>query len=172
MTDDQADEADDQEATNPQPHPGAWSYYVLRWAYTCAGCGANHRFGWHENCDETGERIYCYTCTPRVTTERVWTQADADRLPQYLKGWSHLRRTPVGSTVTRIHPEWEWCRTLGRVFPGGLFHDEHLAAVKAEQPVPVFKCAWCATEFTPARSDARFCSGRCRVANHRAYRWV
>ena len=28
-------------------------------------------------------------------------------------------------------------------------------------------CASCTTEFIPARSDAKFCSGRCRVAAHR-----
>ena len=29
-------------------------------------------------------------------------------------------------------------------------------------------CARCGSEFTPKRSDARFCSGRCRVAAHRS----
>ena len=29
-------------------------------------------------------------------------------------------------------------------------------------------CACCGAEFKPARSDARFCSVRCRVAAHRA----
>jgi hypothetical protein len=31
-----------------------------------------------------------------------------------------------------------------------------------------FACAHCGEPFTPARSDARYCSGRCRVAAHRA----
>ena len=29
------------------------------------------------------------------------------------------------------------------------------------------KCEVCGEEFTPARNDAKFCSGRCRVAHHR-----
>lgn len=40
------------------------------------------------------------------------------------------------------------------------------AASKPEKPSKV--CAHCATEFVPSRRDARFCSGRCRVAAHRA----
>jgi hypothetical protein len=32
------------------------------------------------------------------------------------------------------------------------------------------RCSWCGDPFTPARRDARYCSGRCRVAAHRAGR--
>lgn len=30
------------------------------------------------------------------------------------------------------------------------------------------KCQWCGNDFDPARSDAVFCSTKCRVASHRA----
>jgi hypothetical protein len=39
---------------------------------------------------------------------------------------------------------------------------------RARRALPMFPCAHCGQEFTPSRSDARFCSGRCRVAAHRA----
>ena len=32
-------------------------------------------------------------------------------------------------------------------------------------------CSHCATSFTARRSDAKFCSGKCRTAAHRARRW-
>jgi len=34
--------------------------------------------------------------------------------------------------------------------------------------MPGYACGWCGEEFVPARSDALYCSGRCRVAAHRA----
>jgi hypothetical protein len=34
------------------------------------------------------------------------------------------------------------------------------------------QCAHCGNPFAPTRSDARFCSGRCRTAAHRARREV
>jgi hypothetical protein len=40
------------------------------------------------------------------------------------------------------------------------------ASIAAELSVTAI-CAGCGTSFVPKRSDARFCSGRCRVAAHR-----
>jgi hypothetical protein len=34
--------------------------------------------------------------------------------------------------------------------------------------MPSYACAHCGEPFIPARSDARFCGGRCRIAHHRA----
>ncbi|MFW5762018.1 MAG: hypothetical protein ACOCXH_13670 [Cyclobacteriaceae bacterium] len=33
--------------------------------------------------------------------------------------------------------------------------------------LPVTSCAYCQSEFTPKRSDAKFCSAACRIAYHR-----
>jgi hypothetical protein len=41
------------------------------------------------------------------------------------------------------------------------------AAAQKESASPAKVCEHCGNEFLPARRDARFCSGRCRVAAHR-----
>lgn len=42
------------------------------------------------------------------------------------------------------------------------------AAAETVPRTPAKTCDHCHQEFTPARRDAKFCSGRCRVAAHRA----
>jgi hypothetical protein len=42
---------------------------------------------------------------------------------------------------------------------------ERPSRAKVRQPR---QCAYCGGSFTPARDDARYCSGACRVAAHRA----
>jgi len=46
--------------------------------------------------------------------------------------------------------------------------DTHVQPKRVEHGLR--QCGQCGEWFTPARVDARFCSGRCRVANHRASR--
>jgi hypothetical protein len=46
---------------------------------------------------------------------------------------------------------------------------ECVAAMKEAESL-TRACDQCGSEFTPTRRDARFCSGRCRVAAHRAVR--
>ena len=43
----------------------------------------------------------------------------------------------------------------------------HYEPPEVEKEIVAFVCANCGDEFTPARSDARYCSTRCRVAAHR-----
>jgi hypothetical protein len=67
------------------------------------------------------------------------------------------------------------CAKCGGMFPGvaefGAYPDSatECRACRAPKPKPVRArtCQHCGQMFTSKRSDARFCSGRCRVAAHR-----
>ncbi|PBC57039.1 hypothetical protein CJ177_15815 [Rhodococcus sp. ACPA1] len=75
-----------------------------------------------------------------------------------------------------------WCPRCRTAKPQGAFDHrpfvhypvcrdcETAAAARAARRPPTVACAHCSGEFTPARSDARYCSTRCRVAAHRAHR--
>ncbi len=68
---------------------------------------------------------------------------------QQAKPWERFENVRHFARLGRA----EWCLECASVVP----------AVR-----PATSCDHCGTEFEPARSDARFCSGRCRVAAHRA----
>jgi hypothetical protein len=74
-----------------------------------------------------------------------------------------------------------WCRVCGQAFVGirsstctNKCDAERLAHLRAKtgkrrrvrQTLTV--CQQCRNQFMPTRHDAKFCSGRCRVAHHRA----
>ena len=45
--------------------------------------------------------------------------------------------------------------------------DRALRGGRTPDPLSVTRCRMCGHEFTPARSDARYCSNRCRQAAYR-----
>ena len=105
--------------------------------------------------------------------------------------WSHLqtyRLYEAGGGVTTLEAgycakceEAFWFASVRRVLNGRLFrqktctcHNCEKAQARAKYekshvPVEVKPrpCSHCGTEFTPKRSDARFCKAACRVASHR-----
>ena len=65
---------------------------------------------------------------------------------------------------------WGEFRSFSGVKAAGHRCSECRAAKPVAQPRPAVACRHCGVEFTPTRSDARYCSGRCRVAAHREAR--
>ena len=77
------------------------------------------------------------------------------------------------SDEPRARRRWGYCQR------GCTWHERRrLAHRRGEPPIvrpplrpwPKRTCLHCGDEFVPARRDARYCSGRCRVAQHRANR--
>jgi hypothetical protein len=71
-----------------------------------------------------------------------------------------------------LDSEFFWCRRGQHVISGGWQaiqpdRERGHATIKPK-PDHTRACAHCGQTFTPKRSDARYCSGRCRVAAHRA----
>lgn len=69
---------------------------------------------------------------------------------------------------------YRWCPECRQAKPPAEFFRDNWAQCSdcwdaRLHPAPIVNvCERCGAEFTPARRDARFCSGRCRVAAHRA----
>jgi hypothetical protein len=90
--------------------------------------------------------------------ERVWQDVEAERVrycehcgePFYF-GWKGN-----GLHIRYCCGECRWDADGER---------RHARRARPRLPRP---CMRCGETFTPARSDARYCSGRCRVAAHRA----
>jgi hypothetical protein len=60
---------------------------------------------------------------------------------------------------------WNWCTRHGHVITTGECKKGY---VPESSVVHTPTCQRCGQVFTARRSDARYCSGRCRVAAHRA----
>src|SRR5215203_1298838 len=131
----------------PLLHPRARSTWVEHWVYDCAKCGRTQRLDFKTPCDEEGLRLYCPWCAP----QRI--------------------KTIPGHDWTR--PKFWWCRNGQHVVAligrnprtGSEIFEPCKHHAKAD---PTRECEHCSQPFTPSRYDARYCSGRCRVAAHRA----
>jgi hypothetical protein len=120
-------------------HPEAVEVFIPTWGYYCAECGGLKKLGWYAPTDEKGERLYCVVHAPqREGADGRWPE-----------------------------PAFWWCRHGQHVVT------ERKACHKIGHPEPkpeldrTRSCERCGEEFTPKRSDARYCSVRCRVAAHR-----
>jgi hypothetical protein len=130
--------------------PGAWvrplplhhSHVVKSIPYFyCAKCGREKPFSWtYAFCTETGD-LLC------LAHELNWRLCRRCRQPR------HNSQFAPGHTQYQCHNTiCDECRV------GDTPQREPLQMV----------CAHCRNPFTAKRSDARFCSGRCRTAAHRA----
>lgn len=130
------------------PHPDAVAAVLNVWAYTCGGCGefVARRLGWYTPSEEYGEHLYHAHCAPQ-----------------------QIRWCTPHNGMEHAHPIYWWCRRGRHVVAvqgGGFFREDcDHSALRVDRSR---MCAHCAVPFTPARSDARYCSVRCRVAAHRA----
>ena len=80
------------------------------------------------------------------------------------------RSTPSGRTEQRRR-KWQREKVGNLLADGRVTHDSAVRRVTSMRtPDGRWRdyCANCGAEFTSARVDARYCSGRCRVAAHRA----
>lgn len=117
-----------------------------RRTYVCAGCDREHYLQRRQAANSDGRPI-CWDCTPRGRDDVRHYLCTRCVRPRRQEEFPAARRTyGTPATVCTVCLEAE-------------------AAARRPTPRP---CERCAGTFTPARSDARFCSGRCRVAAHRA----
>jgi hypothetical protein len=124
-----------------QSHPQLQKVEVVHTAYIfeCPGCGEEFyvRAAWVQ----PDGSLKCPRCDDTTRTRSFrWCP-----LCQQAKPWREFERDPRDH-----HPRCLDCASAGTQAP----------------PQPK-TCDHCGTEFTPTRTDARFCSGRCRIAAHR-----
>jgi hypothetical protein len=148
-------------------HPQAKSILECteRWVFDCAGCG--HNFYLSAAVTQPDGTLLCRLCSDVADTRRfalVWCPGCKRSFPReqfvrLLKQWTtgmteekvrEMRASRANEYWTTYEMLCEECRAT------------------PPEPKPTRECERCGNEFTPGRSDARFCSGRCRVAHHRA----
>ena len=133
----------------PRSHPQVYEMEIVTYVsvFDCRGCGRGSERVAYAVVQPDGS-LFCHWCAVRAGTARI-----ADRLD-----WC-----PVCKTAK---PAGRWSR----------FSDERqcpeCASKCADERAAelVGTCAHCAARFTRARRNARYCSGRCRVAAHRAHK--
>lgn len=123
-------------------HPQVEKVEIVQtvYAFTCAACGDAHYVrGARVQADGT---LRCYKCDGRKR----------------------------GGTFYRWCPRCRTAKSLRDFEPDRIDAGRHQWCLEcvAVDGDKARCCAWCGSEFTPKRSDARFCSGRCRVAAHRS----
>jgi hypothetical protein len=112
--------------------------------FYCSKCGGEERFMWSTaHCTETGELI----CDRIACGRTCWKLCRRCRQP---------RRYPDQFTASYLGP------------PGIPTICNECCVQKPEREPLQVACVHCGKPFTANRSDARFCSGRCRTAAHRA----
>jgi formylmethanofuran dehydrogenase subunit E len=110
-------------------------------AYTCPTCDLTYWLGWAAPCNEDGTVLYCREHAPRRTYTVEYN----------------------GRTFHNWEPEHYWCRRGEHVMSTSRCKVSH---AKRAATFPEHACERCGTTFT-GRSDAKFCSPRCRTAAHR-----
>jgi hypothetical protein len=133
----------DPRASLPLHHRQVWKTVPY---FYCSKCGTEQQFTWTgTNCTETGE-LLCRLCSYRLSQgngHNWWRVCRRCRQPRRAGSQFNLVYPPCSNTIC------DECRS-----------DSH------HQPLQLV-CAHCRNPFTAKRSDARFCSGRCRTAAHR-----
>lgn len=132
-------------------HPKNEPAVIFRAAFHCGRCGRYVYMGRYPYCNEDGTELYCLSC-----------------------GWDAQHHRVPGQPTEYRPTLWRYCRRGGHVYwPGDALstkcsesHAKPRQKPRVQHdPMP---CAHCGEDFTPKRSDARYCSGKCRVAAHRA----
>lgn len=143
-------------------HPAVRQELVCRtaWVFTCAGCGEDG-FLADANVEQDGS-LRCYWCWGG--TAAGWCPG-CDRVLEP----SAFEAVPYRPSVD-LPPELMESASKIRSLSGGRRRPRKLCqeCQRQEQEPRTAVCAYCDGAFTPARRDARYCSGRCRTAAHRA----
>lgn len=132
------------------------------WMFTCARCGGNF-YLWAAYTQTDGS-LTCWSCGDGQA-RLLWCLGCQRGLPE---------ERFIRPLRDDFDPDSEYgkrvlaLRALSRR-PGPQYGPSELLCEECRgRPEPARECAKCGQEFTPRRSDARFCSSRCRVAAHRA----
>jgi hypothetical protein len=130
-------------------HPKIEERIIWVQGFYCGGCG-KWRTGvpWYTPTDEQGEKLYHPWCAP---------QGD----------FTYLSIDDRRHAMSK--PAWLWCRSGQHVAAATDGRQGNREPCDHRQPETdrTRVCEQCGESFTPSRSDARYCSGRCRVAAHR-----
>lgn len=114
---------------------------VRRRYFYCSTCRREQRFGWTSAyCTEAGE-LLCFSCS----------------YERRRRGDEQLRLCRQCRQPRHVLSDFPYPACSQTVCNGCRIE-------KKRQPLP---CGHCGKPFTPKRSDARYCSGRCRTAAHR-----
>jgi hypothetical protein len=144
-------------------YPQGLTSYVsrVRYYFKCAVCmapggkweGHHIRWSWVEEFGLTEDgKLLCTVCADRL------------KRPRHRYCRRCLEPRPVSKFPAPYDtPDTDW--VLGHTVFGS-----HICDTCRNPPRPTAECEHCTETFTQARSDARFCSTRCRVAAHRAAR--
>jgi len=134
-------------AVTDENHPHADGFLPLHhrtvWKtvayFYCAKCGSEGRFSWlYAHCTESGELLCLFHGLPT--------------------GWKLCRRCRQPRRTGREDSQFTGSQTVCDGCKGKINQYEPLQMV----------CVHCETGFTATRSDAKFCSAKCRTAAHRA----
>ena len=129
--------------------------------FYCSKCAREKRFTWQDAyCTEAGE-LLCTICAPAL----AW---DKDKI-----GWKLCRRCRRPRR-TGLGPDTEFTWTRAYAPPAYVEYANHNTICnecrslgsKRTEPLPLV-CVRCGDTFTAKRSDAKYCSSRCRTATHR-----
>ena len=131
------------------------------WVFTCAKCGADFYLrGSHTQPDGS---LVCWSCIDDDDrrSNRIWCPGCKRALPreQFIYVPPEDPDTEDGQRILALRAMF--------TRPGYIEYETLCEECRAK-PKPTTICAKCGQAFTPRRSDAKFCSGRCRVAAHRA----
>lgn len=113
-----------------------------------------------------------------IKNQEILVTATSDRDIAIERGWlsdwstGHLRMFGMGGKCSHCGNEF-WSRDgRNRICSDLCANESRLLAERVRKgklrKVSSKTCAHCGETFTPARSDAKFCSGSCRVAAYRA----
>jgi hypothetical protein len=122
-----------------RPHSEAFQEWeqITTWMFSCAKCGEQQRLARYTPTDKHGNHLYCWRCA-----------------------FPELGR-PLMEFGFVFWQYW-WCKRGQHVITGGPCRQQ-----QKPEPDRTRSCDHCGETFAPTRSDAKFCSGRCRVAAHR-----
>lgn len=135
---------------------------VVRTYFRCTNCRVEQRFSWHSvYCTENGA-LLCFSCAPVRAHDRDgigWRLCRRCRQPRRTGLGPDTDFTWYGAYLPPAYTQYpdgnticNACRRLGS---------------KRAEPLQVV-CLRCETTFIAKRSDAKFCSAKCRTAAHRA----
>ena len=124
-----------------QNHPNVQFAYIERRGYSCSRCIEAGK------CNEDWIWFGIRRAVPLINGEIVC--------------WRH---------ATEEERRNRWCGRCERALDKDEFDRPMICRSCSTRAAHQRSCEHCGIEFVPARKDARFCSGRCRVAAHRARR--
>ena len=152
------------ESTRIRTHPQVyqWAEVVERYGFACADCGGD--FYLRGARVQPDGRLTCRNCEPTPLRR-------AGEAVEWCPGCQSARPA-TEFTPDALPPTDNTDIVKFRAVLGAGTRPTLLCAAcrHASRPDEARTCDHCAETFTSSRSDARYCSGRCRTAAHRAGR--